>query len=96
MTIEFASWYINKILRTENSKANRLSKYASVAIPNLEDLEERIFVEYLLEKTTSTTYLEVLDLHEEALRLSWMDPILDYLMDRTLLSDRKEARSVIY
>ena len=54
----------------ENSEADRLSKYASITIPNPEDLEENVFVEYLLEKTTSTAHLEVPYLHEEASRPS--------------------------
>ena len=96
LTTEFTSWDINKILMIENSEADRLSKYASITIPYLQDPKEKVFVEYLPKKTTSTAHLEVLDLHEEALRLYWMDPILNYLKDGSLPLDRKEARSIIY
>ena len=71
-------------------------KYASIAIPNPEEREEMVFVEYLLDKTTSTTYLEVLDLSVGASRPSWIDLILDYLRDGSLPSDRKEVRNIIY
>ena len=70
LALEFTSWNINKILRTENSKVDKLSKCASIVIPDPDSSKERIFVEYLPEKTTSTAALEVLDLHEEAPRLS--------------------------
>ena len=80
----------------ENYEADKLSKYVSIAIPNPEELEEKIFIEYLPRKTTLAACLEVLDLHEEAPRPSWMDPILNYLRDGSLPLDRKEARSIIY
>ena len=94
--MEFTSWDISKIPRTENYEADRLSKYTSIAIPSPKELKERIFVECLPERTTSAAYLEVLDLYEEASRLSWMDLILNYLRDGSLPSDRKEAKSIIY
>ena len=87
---------INKILRVENCETVRLSKYASIVIPNPKDPEEKVFVEYLLEKTTSVAHLKVLDLHKEAPRPSWIDTILNYLKDGSLPSYKKEASSIIY
>ena len=76
LVIEFTSWSINKILRAENCEADRLSKYASIAVPSPEDQEERVFVEYLPKKTTSTPHVEMLDISIGALKPSWMDPIM--------------------
>ena len=44
---DFLYWNINKIPRSENAEADRLSKYASIAIPNPDNIDERVFVEYL-------------------------------------------------
>ena len=46
--------------RSENSEANRLAKYASVAIPNPEKFEERIFVEFLPTKSIDLKTVEIL------------------------------------
>ena len=59
---EFPSWSITKIPRAENSKAHRLSEYASVAIPNPKMDKEKIFVEYLPDKSTSESSVEVMDI----------------------------------
>ena len=75
---------------------DRLSKYVSIAILNPEEQEERVVIEYLPDKTTLATHLEVFDLSVGASRPSWMDPILNYLRDGSLPPDRKEARSIIY
>ena len=96
LTTEFTSWSIDKIPRAENCEADRLSKYASIAVPNLDEQEERVFVEYLPEKTTSTPLIDVLDISIGTPQPSWMDPILNYLKNGSLPPDRKEARSIIY
>ena len=49
---EFQYWNITKVPRSENSETDRLAKYATVAIPNPEKFEDRIFVEFLPTKST--------------------------------------------
>ena len=93
---DFLCWNITKIPKSKDLEADRLSRYVSIVIPNPDDSKERIFVKYLSEKTTSTAHLEMLNLHEEASRPSWIDPILNYLRDGIFPIDRKEARSIIY
>ena len=62
LVTEFTSWSINKIPRAENCEADRLSKYASIAVPSPEDQEERVSVKYLLEKTTLAPHVEMLNI----------------------------------
>ena len=45
---EFLYWNITKVPRLENSEADRLAKYASVAILNPEKFEERILWSFFL------------------------------------------------
>ena len=59
---DFLYWNITKIQRTENTEADQLSKYASIAIPNLEKIDERVFVEFLPWKTTDIKMTEVMPL----------------------------------
>ena len=96
LTAEFTSWSIDKIPRAENCEADRLSKYASIAVPNHDEQEEKVFVEYFPEKTTSTPNVEVMDISIGFPQPSWMDPILNYLKDGSLPPDKKEAWSIIY
>ena len=56
---EFKYWNITKVPRSENSEADRLAKYASVAIPNPGKFEDRIFVAFL---PTKSTYLKVAEI----------------------------------
>ena len=46
--------------RLKNSKADRLAKYVSVAIPNPKKFDERIFVEFLPTKSTNLKTIEIL------------------------------------
>ena len=94
--------------RSENSEANRLAKYTLVAIPNPENFEERIFMEFLPKKSTDLKIVEVLpveaipqdDIPESSSaqigRNSWMTLFLDYLRHRILPTDRKKAKSLMY
>lgn len=47
---KFLSWAIDKISGIENIEADKLSRFASITIPepNLEDKEKKVLVEYLL------------------------------------------------
>ena len=51
---------INKISRAENKKVDWFSKYASIAIPNSDKLDERVFVEYLPLKSTEVKVTKVM------------------------------------
>ena len=62
LTTEFTSCSINKVPRAENCEADRLSKYTSIVVSNPEEQEERVFVEYLPDKTTSASHPEMLDI----------------------------------
>ena len=57
---DFLYWNITKILRTENIEVDRLSKYASIAIPNPDNVDERVFVEFLPSKSTDVKLIEVM------------------------------------
>ena len=57
---KFQYWNITKVPRSENLEADRLTKYASVAIPNPEKFEDRIFVEFLPIKSTDFKVAEIL------------------------------------
>ena len=93
-----------KVPRSENSKVDRLAKYASVAIPNPKKFEERIFVEFLPMKSTDLKIAEVLPVeaipqndvpensNTQTDRTSWMTPFLDYLKHGIFPADRKEAK----
>ena len=71
--------------KTENSRADALAKLATAS---QEDLGTLIPIEHLLEPSVSIEKGEVSPVMSKS---SWMDPIWDYLVDGTLLSDLKEA-----
>ncbi|GJV53002.1 reverse transcriptase domain-containing protein [Tanacetum coccineum] len=74
--------------RTENKKADALSKIASTSFSHL---SKQVLVEELREKSINT--MEVLAVVEEE-GDTWMTPIFKYLSDRTLPAERKKARTV--
>ena len=65
---EFAAWAINKIPREENVEADRLSKFASITMPepDPEEKERKVLVEYLPHRSTEQGEMEVLETYLES------------------------------
>ncbi|XP_077223450.1 uncharacterized protein LOC143857062 [Tasmannia lanceolata] len=82
----FEEFQIVQIPRTMNPRADALSKMASSGIVE----SGNIFNEILSQPSVEEK--EILQIGEEP---SWMDPIVRYLRDGTLPSDKKEARRLI-
>ena len=95
---EFTTWVIDKIPREENVEANRLSKFASITMPepNPEEREKKVLVKYLPQPSTEAKNDEVLETYLGTTEPYWMDPILAYLRDGVLPPDKKEARRILY
>ena len=82
---KFIRVQVRHVPRTENSRANALAKLATTP---QEDLDRWILVEHLMEPSVDINSDEVLPIMTTP---SWMDPIWDYLLNGTILSDHKEA-----
>ena len=82
---KFIRVQVRHVPRAENSRADALEKLATAS---QEDLGRMIPVEHLPEPTIGIDNGEVSPLMS---KLSWMDPIWDYLVKGTLPSDPKEA-----
>ncbi|XP_077215729.1 uncharacterized protein LOC143850356 [Tasmannia lanceolata] len=82
----FEEFQVVQIPRTMNSCANALSKMASSGIVE----SGNVFTEILSQPSVKGK--EILQIGEEP---GWMDPIVHYLRDDTLPSDKKEARRLI-
>ncbi|GJU25867.1 reverse transcriptase domain-containing protein [Tanacetum coccineum] len=78
----------NQVHRSENKKADALSKIAST---NFSYLTKQFLVEKLNEKSINEA--EVLAVVEEE-GDTWMTPIYNYLTEETLLAEKERARSV--
>ncbi|GJZ88790.1 reverse transcriptase domain-containing protein [Tanacetum coccineum] len=78
----------NQVQRSENKKADALSKIASTSFAHL---SKQVLVEELKEKSLNTT--EVLAVVEEE-GDTWMTPIFKYLSDGTLPTEGEKARAV--
>ncbi|GKA29264.1 reverse transcriptase domain-containing protein [Tanacetum coccineum] len=89
LTISFKAFSIKQVSRSENKKADALSKITSRSFAHL---SKQVLVEELKEKPISAE--EVLAVVEEE-GDTWMTPIFKYLMDRTLPVEVKKARAVI-
>ena len=76
---------VKHVPRVENSRADALAKLATTS---QEDLGRLAPVEHLPEPLVSVNEEEISPVMSEP---SWMDPILDYLLEGTLPSDPKEA-----
>ncbi|GKB13786.1 reverse transcriptase domain-containing protein [Tanacetum coccineum] len=84
----FKAFSIKQVPRSENKKADALSKIASTSFAHM---SKQVLVEELKEKSIST--VEVLAVVEEE-GDTWMTPIFKYLMNRTLPTEVKKARAV--
>ncbi|GJV31660.1 reverse transcriptase domain-containing protein [Tanacetum coccineum] len=80
----FKAFSIKQVPRSENKKADALSKISS----SFAHLSKQVLVEELKEKSIST--VEVLAVVEEE-GDTWMTPIFKYLMDGTLPAEVKKA-----
>ncbi|GJY08785.1 reverse transcriptase domain-containing protein [Tanacetum coccineum] len=84
----FKEFSIKQIPRSENKKADALSKIASTSFAHL---NKQVLVEELKEKSINEK--EILDIVEEEGN-TWMTPIQDYLTKEILPEDKKRARAV--
>ena len=85
MLKNFIRVQIKHVPRAENSRVDALAKLVTTS---QEDLGRLIPVEHLPEPSVSIDNGEVSPVMFEP---NWMDPIWDYLVDGTSLSDPKEA-----
>ncbi|GJX58846.1 reverse transcriptase domain-containing protein [Tanacetum coccineum] len=88
LTGSFKAFTIKQIPRSENKKADALSKIASTSFAYL---SKQVLVEELKEKSISEA--EVLVVVEEE-GDTWMTPIFKYLAEETLPMDMKQAREI--
>ena len=82
---KFIRVQVRHVLRAENLRADALAK---LAIASREDLDRLVPIEHLQEPSVNVNNEEVSPVMSEP---SWIDPIWDYLVDRILPSDPKEA-----
>ncbi|GJU04462.1 reverse transcriptase domain-containing protein [Tanacetum coccineum] len=85
----FKKFSIEQVPRSENKKADALSKITSTSFAQL---TKQVLVEVL--KENSIEEKEILTVVEEEGH-SWMTPLLEYLTDGTLPAERKKARAII-
>ncbi|GKE32207.1 reverse transcriptase domain-containing protein [Tanacetum coccineum] len=88
LTGSFKAFTIKQILRSENKKADALSKIASTSFAHL---SKKVLVEELKEKYISE--VEVLAVVEEK-EDTWMTHIFKYLAEETLPTDMKKAKAI--
>ena len=85
---KFVLVQVRHIPRAENSRADALAKLATAS---QEDLSKSTPVEYLVEPSIDLCDMEVAQIGSEP---SWMDTIWDYIIDRRLPDDPKEAAKI--
>ncbi|GKC58513.1 reverse transcriptase domain-containing protein [Tanacetum coccineum] len=88
LTSSFKAFLIRQVPRSENKKADALSKIASTSFAHL---SKQVLVEELKEKSIGE--VEILAVVEEE-GDTWITPIFEYLTEETLLVDVKKARAV--
>ncbi|GJW88985.1 retrotransposon protein, putative, ty1-copia subclass [Tanacetum coccineum] len=88
LTGGFKAFTIKQIPRSENKKANALSKIASTSFAHL---SKQVLVKELKEKSISE--IEVLMVVEEE-GDTWMTPIFKHLTEETLPANMKKARAI--
>ncbi|GKB82046.1 reverse transcriptase domain-containing protein [Tanacetum coccineum] len=88
LTSSFKAFSIRQVPRSENKKANVLSKIASTSFAHL---SKQVLVEELKEKSISE--VEILAVVEEE-GDTWLTPIFEYHTEETLPADVKKARAV--
>ena len=85
---KIVSVQIKHVPRAENSRADALAKLAAAS---QEDLSNSTPVEYLAEPSIDLCDVQVAQIISEP---SWMEPIWDYIIDRRLPDDPKEAAKI--
>ncbi|GJV43122.1 reverse transcriptase domain-containing protein [Tanacetum coccineum] len=88
LTSSFKEFSIKQVPRSENKKADSLSKIASISFAHL---SKQVLVEELNEKSINEK--GVLAIVEEEGH-TWMTPICEYLTKEILPKDKKKARAV--
>ncbi|GJU67764.1 reverse transcriptase domain-containing protein [Tanacetum coccineum] len=88
LTSNFKAFLIRQVPRSENRKADALSKIASTSFAHL---SKQVLVKELKEKSISEA--EILAVVEEE-EDTWMIPIFEYLTEEILPADAKKARAV--
>ncbi|GJW55305.1 reverse transcriptase domain-containing protein [Tanacetum coccineum] len=88
LTGSFKVFTIKQIPRSENKKADVLSKIASMSFAHL---SKQVLVEELKEKSISEVEVSVVVKEEGD---TWMTPIFKYLAEETLPTDIKKARAI--
>ncbi|GKE14593.1 reverse transcriptase domain-containing protein [Tanacetum coccineum] len=84
----FRGFSIKQVPRSENKKADALSKLASTSFAHL---SKQVLIEELKEKSIEAN--EVLAVVEEE-GYTWITPIYEYLKEEVLLEDKKKARAI--
>ncbi|XP_058191476.1 uncharacterized protein LOC131308553 [Rhododendron vialii] len=84
----FKKVYLEQISSRQNAHADSLA-WLAAAVPT--KLKRRVAVDYLTEPSIGRSIELVLDMNQGP---SWMDPIVDFLRDWTLPSDKKEAHKI--
>nr|GEV75256.1 reverse transcriptase domain-containing protein [Tanacetum cinerariifolium] len=89
LTSSFKAFSIWQFPKSENKKADALSKISSTSFAHL---SKQVLVKELKEKSISKVEIVVVVVEEEG--DTWMNPIFEYLTEETLPADVKEARAV--
>ncbi|XP_077252673.1 uncharacterized protein LOC143892089 [Tasmannia lanceolata] len=88
LSSRFASFEVIRIPRTENAKADVLSKLAASGYTTLGSIR----MEFLQRSSIEREAADIMQVENEP---CWMDEIVHYLRDAKLPEDKKEARKEI-